>query len=68
MLKYVGNGSLADIPARDLTDDEVKIYGGEEFLLSTGLYAKVEVIKQSKALHENKNLQPESEDKGCSGC
>jgi len=67
MLKYIGNASLADIPARDLTDDEVKIYGGEEFLLSTGLYVKVEV-KQSKALHENKNLQPESEDKGCSGC
>jgi hypothetical protein len=66
MLKYVGNGSLADIPARDLTDDEVKQFG-EAFLLSTGLYVKVEV-KQSKALHENKNLQPESEDKGCSGC
>ena len=68
MLKYIGNASLADIPARGLTDDEVKIYGGEEFLLSTGLYAKVEVIKQSKTLHENKLLQPESEDKGCSGC
>jgi hypothetical protein len=66
MLKYVGNGSLADIPARDLTDDEVRQFG-EAFLLSTGLYVKVEV-KQSKALHENKNLQPESEDKGCSGC
>ena len=66
MLKYVGNGSLADIPARDLTDDEVKQFG-ESFLLSTGLYVKVEV-KQSKTLHENKNLQPESEDKGCSGC
>jgi hypothetical protein len=66
MLKYVGNGSLADIPARDLTDDEVERFG-EAFLLSTGLYVKVEV-KQSKALHENKNLQPESEDKGCSGC
>lgn len=66
MLKYVGNGSLADIPARDLTDDEVSQFG-EAFLLSTGLYVKIEV-KQSKALHENKNLQPESEDKGCSGC
>lgn len=66
MLKYVGNGSLADIPARDLTDDEVRQFG-EAFLLLTGLYVKVEV-KQSKALHENKNLQPESEDKGCSGC
>ncbi len=66
MLKYIGNASLADIPARDLTDDEVRQFG-EAFLLSTGLYVKVEV-KQSKALHENKNLQPESEDKGCSGC
>lgn len=66
MLKYVGNGSLADIPARDLTDDEVRQFG-EAFLLSTGLYVKVEV-KQSKALHENKNLQPESENKGCDGC
>jgi len=66
MLKYVGTGSLADIPARDLTDEEIELFG-EEFLLSTGLYVKVEV-KQSKALHENKNLQPESEDKGCSGC
>jgi hypothetical protein len=66
MLKYVGNGSLADIPARDLTDEEVEQFG-EAFLLATGLYVKVEV-KQSKALHENKNLQPESEDKGCSGC
>lgn len=66
MLKYVGNGSLADIPARDLTDEEVEQFG-EAFLLSTGLYVKVEV-KQSKALHENKNLQPENENKGCSGC
>ena len=66
MLKYVGTGSLADIPARDLTDEEIELFG-EEFLLSTGLYVKVEA-KQSKTLHENKNLQPESEDKGCSGC
>lgn len=66
MLKYIGNGSLAGIPARDLTDDEVEQFG-EEFLLSTGLYVKVEA-KQSKASHENKLLQPESENKGCDGC
>ncbi len=66
MLKYVGTGSLADIPARDLTDEEIELFG-EEFLLSTGLYVKVEA-KQSKASHENKLLQPESENKGCDGC
>jgi len=66
MLKYIGNGSLAGIPARDLTDEEVELFG-EEFLLSTGLYVKVEA-KQSKASHENKLLQPESENKGCDGC
>lgn len=67
MLKYVGTGSLAGIPARDLTDDEVKQFG-ETFLLSTGLYAKVVEEKQVKASHENKLVQPENEDKGCEGC
>jgi hypothetical protein len=66
MLKYVGNGSLAGIPARDLTDDEVKKFG-EAFLLATGLYAKVEV-KQVKAAHENKLVQPDNENKGCENC
>ena len=41
MMKYIGNGFLIGIPARDLTDDEVIKHGGEKFLLSTGLYAKV---------------------------
>jgi len=40
MLKYIGNGFLPGIPPRDLADDEVKKFGGEKFLLSTGLYAK----------------------------
>jgi hypothetical protein len=41
MLKYNGNGFLAGIPARDLTDDEVKQFGEKE-LLATGLYSKEE--------------------------
>ena len=67
MLKYIGRGSsLPGIPARDLTDDEVKRFG-KTFLLSTGLYVKVEE-KQDKSSHENKLMQPEVEDKGCENC
>lgn len=42
MLKYIGKGFVPGIPARDLKDDEVKKYGGAKFLLSTGLYEKIE--------------------------
>lgn len=42
-LVYIGGGSFVPgIPARDLTPDEVKEYGGEKFLLSTGLYKRRE--------------------------
>ncbi len=38
-LKYVGKGVfIAGIPARDLTQDEVNSFGGEEYLIGTGLY------------------------------
>ncbi len=40
MLKYIGKGFIVGIPARDLTNEEVKKHGGVKFLLSTGLYAK----------------------------
>ena len=40
-LIYIGDGtSVGNVPARDLTPDEVKEHGGEEMLLATGLYAK----------------------------
>ncbi len=48
MLKYVGKGFLTGVPARDLSDKEVEDNGGEEFLISTGLYAKPEVTKKTK--------------------
>lgn len=45
-LIYIGNGAFVPgVPARDLTADEVKQYGGEKFLLVTGLYAKPEKEK-----------------------
>jgi hypothetical protein len=31
---------LPDVPARDLTDEEVKRHGGEKALLASGLYEK----------------------------
>jgi hypothetical protein len=47
MFKYIGKGDWAPgIPARDLTDEEVKIFG-EKRLLDTKLYKK-EVAKEAK--------------------
>lgn len=40
MLVYIGNGFLPGVPARDLTAEEVEKYGGESYLLDTGLYTK----------------------------
>ncbi len=43
MLKYTGGGyggALPDIPARDLTDEEVEKLGGVDYLLLTGLYVQ----------------------------
>ena len=39
-LVYVGQQVIIGIPARNLTDEEVERYGGEKYLLSTGLYKK----------------------------
>lgn len=41
MLKYNGAGYYPGIPTRDLTDEEVEKYGGEEFLLALKIYEKV---------------------------
>ena len=47
MLKYIGNGWIDGIPARDLNDDEVKKYG-EKVLLDSGLYKKASIEKEVK--------------------
>ena len=39
MFRYVGNGFIPGIPARDLTDEEVSRYGSKR-LLDSGLYEK----------------------------
>ena len=49
MYKYNGKGFVKGIPARDLTDEEVKQYG-ERRVLASGLYEKV---KERKVKKEN---------------
>lgn len=52
MLIYTGGGYggfLPGIPARDLTDEEVKEHGGEQALVATGLYRKPEKKTPEKA-------------------
>ena len=41
-LIYIGKGFLPGIPARDLSAEDVKKYGGKSALLDTGLYAEPE--------------------------
>lgn len=64
MLKYIGNGDfIPGIPARDLSDAEVKEFGGEHLLLHSGLYAKVDE-KALKPPAENKLHSSPDENKG----
>ncbi len=39
-LKYIGDGFLPGVPARDLSADEAEQYGGVKALVATGLYAE----------------------------
>lgn len=40
-LKYIGRGAfLPGVPSRDLNADEIKRYGGIEFLIRSGLYTE----------------------------
>lgn len=62
-LVYVGSGdALIGIPARDLTKEEVRKYGGETWLTQTGLYAKPEK-KMDRPAHSNKMESSGSENK-----
>ena len=45
MLKYIGGGFLANVPARDLSDDELKKYDKGE-LLKSGLYVEEKKKKE----------------------
>jgi hypothetical protein len=53
MYRYVGNGWIHGVPARDLSDEEAKKYGIRQ-LLESGLYIKV--IEKSEVKDGNKSV------------
>ncbi len=59
-LKYVGSGSLPNVPARDLNDEEVARFGGEAMLLQSGLYVQKMVVRPARS---DKMLRPQALDK-----
>lgn len=61
MMIYVGNGGfIPGVPARDLTDEEVKRWG-KQLLLNSGLYVEKKAVNPSAS---NKMANPETENKG----
>jgi len=54
MYKYIGNGWIHGVPARDLSDEEAKKYGIRQ-LLESGLYIKV--IEKSEVNDGNKSTE-----------
>lgn len=63
MLIYVGKGAfLPNIPARDLSDEEVEHYGGEKALVASGLYEPVSAPVPSKKLIPSARTNDDEED------
>ena len=56
MLKYIGNGSfLPDVPARDLTEKEIKDRGlDKKVLIASGLYHESKSTKK-KGVEDARN-------------
>lgn len=52
-VKTRAKGHIPGIPLRKLTDAEVEKYGGEAFLLASGLYEKDQPPKQTKTKEVN---------------
>ena len=53
-LIYIGTSWLPGVPARDLTADEVKNYGGKEILIASGNYKEPTVIKPTQTPKKDK--------------
>jgi hypothetical protein len=66
-MRYTGHGYIVGVPARDLTDAEVKKFGRER-LLATGIYIEKRTVK--KAVEEvdhgkwNQVITPNSDEQG----
>jgi len=59
-LIYIGNGAVwfqdqQPVPNRNLTADEVELYGGERALLKSGLYVKPPRKRSQKEAEEVDN-------------
>lgn len=64
MLRYTGGGcggSLPGIPARDLKDKEAEALGGQEWLVSTGLFEVFEPPRKREQKEEKKEQVPSGE-------
>lgn len=50
MLKWIGPPEtfIPGIPPRDLSDEEIEEYGGQEKLLATGFYERLAPEKKSR--------------------
>ena len=60
-MKYKSNGFFVNVPARDLSADEVQRFG-REFLLSLGLYEEIEQPKPKRVYTPEPVEDLESED------
>jgi hypothetical protein len=47
-LKFVGEGFLPGVPARDLGEDEIEKHGGAAALIASGLYEEVKVAQPAE--------------------
>lgn len=55
-LEYIGDGRfIANVPARDLTEAEVKLWGGKRKLIDTGLYREPRPVKRLEVTPKNSN-------------
>jgi len=60
MLKYVGNGWIHGVPARDLSGEEVRKYGKQR-LLDSGLYIEIkDKTAHSEVKHGKQGITQDS--------
>ncbi len=59
-LIYTGDGAFwPGVPAKSLTANEVKLYGGQQALINTGLYALPKPEKKTAKAKEVNNASSE---------
>jgi hypothetical protein len=64
MLKYIGNGFLAGVPARDLTEEETERYGGKKALVGSGLYEEIHAQPKRKAVQRGSVMEEDQDGEG----